>query len=239
MKILLSPAKTFAKDLILANDVPYFHREAKHLNRELNKVSSEVIKRRMKLSDDLLLVVLLYIKSFGKNHYQAIYTYLGQAFKSFDVFSLDQAAKNYMNEHLLILSGLYGILKPQDGICLYRLEMQDQTITNLYDYWRPKFINYFNTFCKDEMIINLASEEYSKALPLHLKLITIDFIEMKDGVAQKRSMAIKTMRGKFASYLIKHQIEDIEVMKSIVLDGYRYNESISNANRFTYVKEVS
>lgn len=239
MKILLSPAKTFAKDLILANDVPYFHLEAKHLNRELNKVSSEVIKRRMKLSDDLLLEVLLYIKSFGKNHYQAIYTYLGQAFKSFDVFSLDQAAKNYMNEHLLILSGLYGILKPQDGISLYRLEMQDQTITNLYTYWRPKFKNYFNTFCKDELIINLASEEYSKALLDHVKLLTIDFIEMKDSVAQKRSMAIKTMRGKFASYLIKHQIENIEVMKSIVLDGYRYHESYSKSDTYVYVKEVS
>ena len=72
-----------------------------------------------------------------------------------------------------------------------------------------------------------------------MKLLTIDFIEMKNGVAQKRSMAIKTMRGKFASYLIKHQIEDLEIIKSIVMDGYRYNESISNANRFTYVKEVS
>lgn len=239
MKILLSPAKTFAKDHIYANEVPYFEREAKHLHNALKKITPEYLQKQMKLSDDLLTEVLFYIKSFGKEKYQAIYTYKGQAFKSFDVLSLDQTSLTYMRDHLLILSGLYGILKPDDGISLYRLEMKDLTLGNLYTYWKPKMKSYFDSFCKGELIINLASEEYAKVLPLHMNIITIDFFEIKDGKLQKKSMAIKTMRGKFARYLIEHQIECLDHIKKIIIDGYHYHESYSHASTLVFIKEVN
>lgn len=238
MKILLSPAKTFAKELILANDLPYFEHEAKHLMNALKKVPHTTIQNKMKLSDDLLIEVLFYIKSFGKTKYQAIYTYAGQAFKSFEVKTLDQDSLDYMENHLYILSGLYGILKPRDGISLYRLEMQDQTITNLYTYWKPKLKRYIHTFFQDELIINLASEEYRKALPESDHIYTIDFIEIEHEAIKRRSMTIKTMRGKFARYLITHKLTHLDQIKSIVLDDYQYDSSRSKGNTIVYVKEV-
>ena len=239
MKILLSPAKTFAKELTLANDVPYFFLEANELMNKLKQTSKSVIQKKMKLSDDLLLDVISYMDSFGKNAYQAIYTYLGQAFKAMNVKSLDDSSLSFMQDHLLILSGLYGILKPFDGISLYRLEMQDTTIGHLYTFWKPKLDHYFKTLCKDQIIISLLSEEYLKALPKNLHVYHIDFITIKDGLPQKRSMEVKTMRGKFARYLVEHKVSSLSHLKKIILDGYAYDEMLSSTHQIIFKKEVN
>ena len=238
MKILLSPAKTFAKELIKANDVPYFFSEANILMNKLKQTPKSVIQKKMKLSDNLLLDVISYIDTFGENRYQAIYTYLGQAFKAFHVKSLDDKSLAFMQDHLMILSGLYGILKPFDGISLYRLEMQDTTIDNLYSFWQPKLDYYFKTLCKDKMIVSLLSEEYLKVLPNDLNVYHIDFITIKDGMPQKRSMEVKTMRGKFARYLIEHHIQDLNHLKKIILDGYTYDQKLSSTHKLIFKKEV-
>jgi cytoplasmic iron level regulating protein YaaA (DUF328/UPF0246 family) len=238
MKILLSPAKTFAKELTLANDMPYFFSEANHLINRLKQTPKSVIQNKMKLSDDLLKDVLSYLDSFGIKAYKAIYTYQGQAYKSFDVKSLDEKSLSFMQDHLLILSGLYGILKPYDGISFYRLEMQDQTVENLYSFWQAKLNHYFNTFCKDEMIISLLSDEYSKALPKELPVYSIDFIMIQDNKIQKKSMELKTMRGRFARYLIEHKIKELNELNKIVLDDYTYDKDLSSPYKIIFSKEV-
>lgn len=238
MKIILSPSKTFHKDLLQSDDIPYFKSDANRLIKMLKKVSPEVIQSSMKLSDALLDDVVKMIHDYDQFTSPAIYTYHGQAFKMFDVMSLSESDLKFMQDHLLIISGLYGLLKPFDGITLYRLEMQDQTITNLYAYWRPKIEKYLNTYCQHEMIINLASEEYSKVIPTSFKMITIDFMEMKQGKAKRISMNIKAMRGLFARYLIQHRIETLDNLKKITINDYHFDPTRSTAYTLVFKKEV-
>lgn len=237
MKMILSPAKTFAKVLTLSDNKPYFLSDAKKLMKELNRVDPIILKRSMKLSDALLDEVTSFMKQFGKKTYQAISTYDGQAFKQLNVSSLSDEDIFYMNDHLFILSGLYGLLKPDDGISLYRLEMQDRTLCNLDDFWKPKITKYLRRFAQDELIIDLTSEEYRKVLPDHANIIHIDFIEIKQGKGKRISMTMKTMRGLFARYIIQHQIEDCSSLKSISINQFSYDESRSDQNHYIYVKE--
>ncbi|HCZ24736.1 MAG TPA: hypothetical protein DHV05_07850 [Acholeplasmataceae bacterium] len=238
MKIILSPAKTFHPKITHSDDLPHFKREANHLMTMLKKVSPDAIQSSMKLSEKLLTDVIKMIHAYDQTSSKVIYTYHGQAFKSFDVNSLKESDLSFMQDHILILSGLYGVLKPNDGISLYRLEMQDQTLFNLYDYWKPKIGTYLKTYCKDEVIINLASEEYSKVIPSSIKMITLDFIEMIKGRQKRIAMHVKTMRGLCARYLIQNRITSIDDIKMITLNGYSYDSKRSTADLFVFTKEV-
>jgi len=238
MKMIISPAKTFNKELIHSEQEPYFIKDAKKLMKALKHVDKDQLKRSMKLSDALLHEVTSFMKQFGKQSFKAIYAYYGQAFKKFDVNTLSDDEINYMNEHLLILSGLYGILKPDDGISLYRLEMQDQTIQNLYHFWKPKINKYFKTFLKDELIIDLTSEEYQKVLPELHNIVHIDFLEIKDHQEKRISMTMKSLRGLFARKVIQEHIEDLDRLKTIEIDGFLYDPVRSDEKHMIYVKEV-
>lgn len=236
MKIFISPAKTFTKYEMTSMIEPHFQKNAKQLMSRLKRMDATTLKKSMKLSDSLLQEVISFIKGFGHKTYQALFTYGGQAFKQLDPISLSEDDIAYANNHLYILSGLYGILKPLDGISYYRLEMQDKTMMNLYDYWKPKLNDYLSSH--DDLYINLASQEYSKVLPEHLNMITIDFIEQKQGIDLKQSMAIKTMRGLFARHLIMHRTEKLEDIKKIVIHDYHYDPSRSTDTYYLFKKEV-
>lgn len=237
MKIILSPAKTFAKDLIPANERPYFEHEAIYLYESLKRLDKDLIKKKMKLSDKLLLEVSYFLDHFNENRFQAITSYYGQVFKQLDYQSLTPVQKTYIEDHFLILSGLYGILRPLDGISLYRLEMQDLTITNLYDFWRPRIKTYIENFIHHEPIINLASEEYVKVMPHDKTMIHIDFIEIKNNQEIKSSMHLKTMRGLFARYLAVKLIEKPEDLKRIIIHGFHYDSKRSDNTHFVFIKE--
>lgn len=236
MKIFISPAKTFTKYEMTSMIEPHFQKNAKQLMSRLKRIDAITLKKSMKLSDSLLQEVISFIKGFGHKTYQALFTYGGQAFKQLDPISLSEDDIAYANNHLYILSGLYGILKPLDGISYYRLEMQDKTMMNLYDYWKPKLNDYLSSH--DDLYINLASQEYSKVLPEQLNMITIDFIEQKQGIDLKQSMAIKTMRGLFARHLIMHRTEKLEDIKKIVIHDYHYDPSRSTDTYYLFKKEV-
>lgn len=237
MKIFISPAKTFTKYEMTSMIEPHFQKNAKQLMSRLKRMDATTLKKSMKLSDSLLQEVISFIKGFGHKTYQALFTYGGQAFKQLDPISLSEDDIAYANNHLYILSGLYGILKPLDGISYYRLEMQDKTVMNLYDYWKPKLNDYLLSQ-DDDRYINLASQEYSKVLPEQLNMITIDFIEQKQGIDLKQSMAIKTMRGLFARHLIMHRTEKLEDIKKIVIHDYHYDPSRSTDTYYLFKKEV-
>jgi len=236
MKIFISPAKTFTKYEMTSMIEPHFQKNAKQLMSRLKRMDAITLKKSMKLSDSLLKEVTSFIKGFGHQSYKALFTYGGQAFKQLDPISLSEDDIAYANDHLYILSGLYGILKPLDGISYYRLEMQDKTVMNLYDYWKPKLNDYLSSH--DDLYINLASQEYSKVLPEQLNMITIDFIEQKQGIDLKQSMAIKTMRGLFARHLIMHRTEKLEDIKKIVIHDYHYDPSRSTDTYYLFKKEV-
>lgn len=238
MKIILSPAKTFAKDLIERQQAPFYEKEAYQLIKMLKKTKSSILKKKMKLSDALLEEVTSFLADFGKKTYQAITTYEGQVFKQFGVRSLSFDERAYLNDHFFILSGLYGILKPDDGISLYRLEMKDHTLGNLYTFWQTKIADYLKPY-KDEIFINLASDEYSKVLPSDIQMIHIDFIEVENNQDYRLSMRVKTMRGLFARYIVKHKITNPLDLKKIAIEGYLFNPKRSDESNYTFIKEVS
>lgn len=238
MKIILSPAKTFSKKQIISNQSPFFEGDAIFLMNQLKKKSRHHIQTSMKLSEKLTDQVMDDLVHFGEIKTEAIHTYEGQAFKSLDVSSLSDDDQSYMHDHLLILSGLYGILKPRDGISRYRLEMQDKTIRNLYRYWKDKVNGYLKEYAADEPIINLASEEYGKLLSPDLPIIHLSMIEVKDGKDLKQSMAVKTMRGLCTREIIKRKMKDIDELKTMMIGDYVYSKKRSTPHHFIYIKEV-
>jgi hypothetical protein len=238
MKIILSPAKTFHQKIIPTNQKPIFEKDAFFLMGQLRKIEETHLQHAMKLSDALLKNVLHMIHNFGKVTSKAIFSYHGQAYKALDAHHFSEADLLYAEHHLWILSGLYGILRPSDGISPYRLEMQDQTIKNLYRYWKPKIKRYIEENTKDEIIINLASEEYSKVIDPSLQMITLDFVQVKDGNIKRASMHIKTMRGLCAKYIVKNRIENPEDLKLMRLEGYAFHQEYSTLDVWVFIKEV-
>lgn len=237
MKIILSPAKTFSKRSEPIGTIPYFLSDAIMLNHRLSVLSKEDLKQSMHLSNNLVDLVFDYIKQFHTYQTKAIYAYDGQVFKMLDVLSLDNDTIDYMYAHVYILSGLYGILKPSDLISYYRLEMKDTTIINLYEYWKPRINHYITTEIKDDIIINLASEEYARLLT-DPRIITIDFILNKDGKKQRPAMLMKTMRGLFARHLLEKRITKLKDLKKIVINDFYYNEKLSTVHTLTFIKEI-
>ena len=238
MIIILSPAKTFAQSKTTSNQVPYFQNEAVSLVRSLKKKKVLEFMESMKISENLARDVKNYYLHFEEHQLSAIHTYNGQAFKGFDVDTMDDNLLLKANKQLYILSGLYGILKPLDAISYYRLDIKDQIVKNLYPYWKKRLEKYFDTFHKNELIINLASTEYRRVLPKHLNMVTIDFLQIQDNKYKSISMFVKKMRGMMARYLIEHDINDLSDMKKIVLDGYQYNTDKSSQDLFIFSKEV-
>lgn len=154
---------------------------------------------------------------------QAIFFYSGLAFKYLDVTTLNL---EYLNKNLRILSALYGDLRPLDLINAYRLDFTDKT---LYKYWN---IDY-----KDELVINLASKEYSKMIKSN-NMITIDFKEYKDNKLTTSGTYNKMLRGLFLRYMCINEITDTNLLKEFNELDYTFNKELSNDNLFVYVKGV-
>ncbi|MCR3905671.1 MAG: YaaA family protein [Tenericutes bacterium] len=239
MIILLSPAKTFSKIKVPSENKPLFYKDALLLASKLKKKSLLSIHRKMKISKDLAQNVYDYYQSFSNESLSAIHTYDGYAFKGLDVYSLEQNDLSYMQDHLYILSGLYGLVRPFDGISYYRLEMQDQTLKNLYRFWDKKINIYLKEQHPNELIVNLASHEYSKIIDSTQQVLTISFIQKINGQYKTISMHAKKARGMMARHLIINQTNDKNEIKLITFDGYRYDDTRSDSKTYFFIKELN
>lgn len=237
MIILLSPAKTFSKHHTDYQSEPMFYEDTLVLLRKLKKLSKERLKSSMKLSDALTEQVYTYYHTFGTYKSQAIHLYSGHVFRNLDPKSLSEEATSYMRNHLLILSGLYGWVRPFDGISKYRLELKSHVVGNLYTYWKNQINDYLDQL-ESPMIINLMSEEYSKILKQRSNLYHIDFFEFDGNTYKSNAMEMKKMRGLMARYLLEHPITSIRTLKKIEIDGYLFNQEKSDAHHYIYVKEI-
>jgi cytoplasmic iron level regulating protein YaaA (DUF328/UPF0246 family) len=150
-----------------------------------------------------------------------------------------------LQNSLLILSGLYGVLKPFDLIYPYRLEMglpysPSKEFQNLYQFWNKKLMNYFQKNLKEnDVIINLASLEYTKAISLNnlgFRVISPNFQEFKNGKYSMVAMFSKNARGKMARYILENQFSEIENLKAFNHDGYSYDEKISTNDKWFFVR---
>lgn len=242
MKIILSPAKKMVmnNDDFSFRNYPVFLSKTEKLLKELKSLSYEELKDVWKCSDKLVKENEDRLKNINLKEElsPAIFTYVGLAFQHLAPSIMSEDALEYIEKHLRILSGFYGVLKPFDGIREYRLEMQ-QTLPksgDLYTFWKDDLYKEV----KDDVIINLASKEYSKCIESYLKeddkYITISFNEEKgDKLIQKGTMA-KMARGEMVYWMAEHNIIDIEDIKKFNI-GYKYSAKHSSDKEYVFIKE--
>ncbi len=174
----------------------------------------------------------------------ALFSYEGIQYQYMGARVLSRDALEYLQDNLRILSGFYGILKPLDGVVPYRLEMQSKFINyknkDLYEYWADKIAN--SLFEETNLIINLASKEYSKCVEKYLKnspgtkFITCVFGEIKGDKVIERGTLAKMARGEMVRYLAQNKICDLEGLKRFDKLEYKYSQEKSNENTYVFIK---
>lgn len=237
MKIILSPSKTqdFTQHHEALMTSPIFEDQAFKLNNTLKRLSKASLAKTMTIEGDLLEVSYHNIRSFKDaqtNH--ALATYTGLVYKNFDMDVYHEAEFDYLNNHLTILSALYGILRPYDGIRPYRLDMKMKPGgKDLYKFWEKHIDAYY----KDEpLIIDLASTEFSKLVKGNK--ITVGFRDHKDGSYKNLATYAKMARGKLLHQMVLNKTLTLEALKSITFDGYSYNPTISNDQLIVFSRDV-
>lgn len=254
MKILLSPAKSLDYNQNITTpftEKAHFLKEADYLVKKLQKVSKKKLGELMNISENLSDLNHQRYKDWevptvlNKNAQPAVTVFTGEAYKGLDVSTFSIKDFENAQKDLLILSGLYGILKPLDLMYPYRLEMGTKfSVTpktkNLYAYWGSKIAEFINSETKSgEVIINLASNEYFKAIDKKVikpRIITPVFKDLKGDQFKVIMMYAKHARGAMTRDIILNQYEDIEELKGYNVDGYTFNEEMSTENEWVFVR---
>jgi uncharacterized protein len=234
MKIIISPAKKLATDNFINKGTSIqFLEETKYLVKELKTYTVSDLKSLMKLSDNLAQLNWQRFQDWNtKDVGQALFMFKGDVYQGLKAKNFTNIELDFAQENLRILSGLYGLLKPKDLIYPYRLEMGTKLITktgsNLYKFWENRLHQALLSELKnDEEIINLASEEYSKAIQLNKfsnPVITPVFKDLKNGELKVISFFAKRARGEMVSFIIKNKIKNSENLKSFSNLGYQFTE---------------
>ena len=248
MKIIISPAKkmNIDDDIFEYRSKPVFFEQAEEIMNYMKNLSYDECKTIWKCSDKLAQLNYDRVVNMDLNYRltPALFSYEGIQYQYMGARVLSRDALEYLQDNLRILSGFYGILKPLDGVVPYRLEMQSKFINyknkDLYEYWADKIAN--SLFEETNIIINLASKEYSKCVEKYLKnspgtkFITCVFGEIKgDKVIEKGTLA-KMARGEMVRYLAQNKICDLEGLKRFDKLGYKYSQEKSNEKTYVFIK---
>lgn len=248
MKIIISPAKkmNIDDDIFEYRSKPVFFEQAEEIMNYMKNLSYDECKTIWKCSDKLAQLNYDRVVNMDLNYRltPALFSYEGIQYQYMGARVLSRDALEYLQDNLRILSGFYGILKPLDGVVPYRLEMQSKFINyknkDLYEYWADKIAN--SLFEETNLIINLASKEYSKCVEKYLKnspstkFITCVFGEIKgDKVIEKGTLA-KMARGEMVRYLAQNNVCDLEGLKRFDKLGYKYSQEKSNENTYVFIK---
>jgi cytoplasmic iron level regulating protein YaaA (DUF328/UPF0246 family) len=218
------------------------------------ELSSDEIASLMKLSDKL---AGLNAARFGEwslpftpeNARQAVLAFNGDVYSGLDANSFSDGDFNFAQQHFRILSGLYGLLKPLDLMQAYRLEMgtklENVRGANLYQFWGDIITNELNQALVeqgDDVLINLASNEYFKAVnkkSLNATIITPQFKDWKNGQYKMISFYAKKARGLMARYIIQNQISNVEQVKNFNLAGYQFSTDFSQGNELVFTRKIN
>lgn len=248
MKIIISPAKkmNIDDDIFEYRSKPVFFEQAEEIMNYMKNLSYDECKTIWKCSDKLAQLNHDRVVNMDLNYRltPALFSYEGIQYQYMGARVLSRDALEYLQDNLRILSGFYGILKPLDGVVPYRLEMQSKFINyknkDLYEYWADKIAN--SLFEETNLIINLASKEYSKCVEKYLKnspgtkFITCVFGEIKgDKVIEKGTLA-KMARGEMVRYLAQNKICDLEGLKRFDKLEYKYSQEKSNEKTYVFIK---
>ncbi|KTD00827.1 peroxide stress protein YaaA [Fluoribacter gormanii] len=257
MLILLSPAKKLlnsSKPYFGTTSNPMFVDKTNTLVKLMKSKSVADIAALMDLSNDLAELNYKRYQDFclddkeSSHAYPALLLFQGDVYQGLKAASWEQSTIDYSQNHLRILSGLYGVLKPLDNIQPYRLEMgvhlQNPAGKNLYDFWQKTITDALNQELaaqKNSVLINLASNEYFKAVDakgLNYPIITINFYEKKNDQLKMIGIYAKKARGTMAKFLMQNQFDDLERLKQFNELGYTFHESTSTDNHLDFVRDT-
>ena len=248
MRIIISPAKKMNvdRDSLAVKGMPCFLAETKILMREIKKLSLEEAKALWKCNDRL---AELNFRRFAEMDPErcltpALLSYEGLQYQYMAPGVFTGSALEYVEEHLRILSGFYGVLRPFDGVVPYRLEMQARLSVegkkDLYGFWGGKLYRGLMEGNRDGIILNLASREYSCAVEPYVEpgchFITVCFEEDVDGKLRQKGTLAKMARGEMVRFLSENGVEDADGVKEFDGMGYRYREELSDEGKFVFVK---
>lgn len=253
MIALLSPAKSLDIEKDKYPDLQTDHafpKETMQLVRLLKKMNVSDLRGLMNISEKLGIENVARYKKFKKDYPEdlsaaAIYVFRGDVYQGFDVDTANKNDVKYAQKHIRILSGLYGVLKPMDKMQAYRLEMgtklENKKGKNLYDFWGDKISKVLNKDLeelKSDTIINLASNEYFKAIDqkkLKAKVIDVDFREDRNGQLKFVSFNAKKARGYMARFLVDQRIKTPEALTAFNTEGYEYRGGLEEG-KMLFVK---
>jgi uncharacterized protein len=257
MLIVLSPAKTLDYDTPATTDihtVPEFIEHSAELIGTLRELSPAQIGSLMQISDPLAALNAGRFASWkpkfnAKNAKQAVLAFNGDVYEGLDAPSLNARQLDYVQTHLRILSGLYGVLRPLDLMQPYRLEMGTRLANprgkNLYEFWGDLVTDTLNQTLagqKSKVLVNLASEEYFKAVKpkrLNATLITPVFEDWKGGRYKVISFYAKRARGLMARYAAVKRISQVEKLKAFDTDGYAFDERGSTEQCWLFRRRIA
>src|SRR5690554_684474 len=252
MKLVLSPAKSLDFETKLPTSKTsesLFLSDSERINKLLKKKSAKSLSELMKISDNL--AHLNYERNqewqlpFTKNNARpAVYAFNGDVYRGLDIYSLDVKKLDKLQDTVRILSGLYGVLKPLDLIQPYRLEMGTKfpigKNKNLYEFWKKKVTQTLNNELEDnELFLNLASNEYFKAIDtksLKVPVIDVDFKELKNGDYKTIGIYAKLARGLITRYIIDNNAKTLDDIKGFNLENYRFHGQLSKENSLVFTR---
>lgn len=251
MLTILSPAKTLnidKQELVSEYTIPAFLEHSERLVLELKKYSPKKLSALMKINSKLAQLNYERYQDWQKpfnpdNAKQTILSFKGDVYTGLDAETFSQEDFDFAQDHLAILSGLYGVLKPLDLMQPYRLEMGSALKTrkwkNLYEFWGNSITEKIEQMLSGETLINLASQEYFKAIDqkvLKSRIITPVFKENRNGTYKFVHIFGKKARGLMTRFIIQNKITDPQQIKLFDLEGYFYNDPLSNESEWVFTR---
>lgn len=237
---LLSPAKKLDEKReapYKGEKSPYFLDQSLELIEILNKLSPADLESLMKISDNLALLNAERFSNFSvpfthENAKEALFLFNGDAYEALNAYDLSKVEIDYLQKHLIMLSGLYGAIHPLDLIAPYRLEMgtplKNGRGKNLYEFWGSKVTDYLNTVIQKNgitTVINLASNEYSSVVQfsqLSIPVITPIFKDLKNGQYKTISFNAKKARGAMVRYAAENNLSDVKALERFNENDYAF-----------------
>ncbi|WP_291135141.1 peroxide stress protein YaaA [Flavobacterium sp. UBA7663] len=252
MKIVVSPAKSlnFESPLPIQNYTEsLFLKEAETIQKTLKKKKPKQLMELMDISEKLADLNWERNQNWSlpftpENARPAVFAFDGDVYTGLDAYTISTDKFPILEDKLRILSGLYGVLKPLDLMLPYRLEMGTSlpigSKKNLYEFWKKKVTASLNSeLQKNEIFINLASNEYFSAVDtktLKVPVITPEFKDYKDGKLKMISFFAKKARGLMVRYIIDTNAETIEDLKQFNYDGYAFDANLSKGNTLVFTR---
>jgi cytoplasmic iron level regulating protein YaaA (DUF328/UPF0246 family) len=257
MLFLLSPAKSLDYDTppqVATHTPALFARRSAELIAVLREKTPQQIGELMKLSDNLASLNVARYQAWSprftaKNSKQAVLAFDGDVYGGLDAKTLSEAQLDWAQQHVCILSGLYGVLRPLDRMQPYRLEMGTALAVgeadNLYQFWGTKIAAYLNRRAAADtspVVINLASEEYFKVVDrraLKPRVVSCVFEEYKGGKYKIISFNAKRARGLMLRYAIEKKVATVRKLEGFDAEGYRFDPAVSTPDRLVFRRKLA